>query len=84
MTKRVEFTIQRSTKDRRFYAHLEHGNGKTTLAEPRGRASLRSYALFCDSVWLSCCHQIDPGHVLQWPPTPFSKDSLLPRSRRLQ
>lgn len=79
--KRIEFTIKRSEKDRRFYPHQEHGNGKTTWSAPHGRASLSSAESACDATWRSYCEQIDPDHVLQWPPTPYSKDSLRSRPR---
>ncbi len=79
MRKRYEFTIHRSAEDRRFYVGTDHGNGELTLTSPRGRASLSSAASLCDSIWQGICRMVDPGHVLQWPPTPYSKRSLLPR-----
>jgi hypothetical protein len=78
--KRVEFTI-RVGGDRRFYAHLEHGNGRIVWTGPHGRASLSSAGSLCDSAWRAFCEQIDPDHSLQWPPTPYSAKSLLPRRR---
>lgn len=83
MTKRYEFTIERSPVDDRFYVHTTHGNGDTTLTSPRGRASLASAGSLCDSVWLGICRMVDPGHVLQWPATPYAKGSLRPKARRL-
>lgn len=75
----LEFTIEKSRKDDRFYVHLEHGNGKNVFTSPHGRASLASAATLADSVWLGIRDQVG---LTDWPPTPYSKRSLLPRARR--
>ena len=83
MSRRYEFTIARSEKDERFYVGTDHGNGEMTMTSPRGRASLAFAGALCDSIWLGICRMVDPKHVLQWPATPYSKRSLLPKARRL-
>lgn len=74
----IEFTVWQSGKDRRFYVHMTHGNGKVTMAEPKGRARASGAFSLCNSIWLGIGHSIDPQQKLRWPPTPYAKGSLQP------
>jgi hypothetical protein len=79
---RVEFKVThfpRAERAHRYRYTLTHGRkSSTSEGYPSSSHAFRA----CDGLYAGFCALIDPGHVLQHPPTPYAKDSLLPRARR--
>ncbi len=66
-----------------FYAHMIAGNSKITW-QSEGYSRAASAHKVCRTTWENIAAAIDPyRHDLQHPPVPYTKDSLVPRERRL-
>ncbi len=63
-----------------YFAHMIAGNSRITWqSEAYARAA--SAHKVCRTTWEHIAGAIDPGHVLQHPPVPYTKDSILPPVR---
>lgn len=62
--------------DRQFYARKTGGGNITWATEGFARVGTAHAA--CKSDWAASCKRVDVDHVLQWPPVPYTKDSLQP------
>lgn len=78
----IEFEVAHfpdAERAHRYRYTLKHGKkSSTSEGYPSANHAFRA----CDGIYAGFCAFIDPGHVLQHPPTPYSKRSLLPRARR--
>lgn len=79
---KVEFTVTRypnAEPAHRYRYTLKRGKkSATSEGYPSANHAFRAV----DGIYAGFCAFIDPGRVLQHPPVPYSKDSLLPRARR--
>lgn len=65
-----------------FFAHMVAGNSRITW-QSEGYARAASAHKVCATTWEHIGTAIDPGHELQHPAVPYTRDSLLPRNRVL-
>ena len=79
MTKGIRFKVWEAPGGD-YYAHLITGNSRITW-QSEGYSRVASAHKVCRNTWEQIGGTIDPGHVLQHPPVPYTKDSLLPPVR---